>query len=187
MNSAGTCDGDAPPPELLSENRPVDLAPFEPAPSNVVIRPLSQEEGMRRIEERRQAFMARLRGQSGPSEDAAALRERQERARAEADVVEAARRSQAEIRRHVDAYLKEALEPLISDLAQVVIERVTERVAKGFAGASEAQAIALDRMSSDLRTMFRAFARSAAKGTTAKTSSPAPRAARKGARRGKAR
>lgn len=182
------CDGDQPPnPELVSEDRPLATAPPE-APAPYRRRDLSAEEATRRIAECREAFMARMRGQAGPSLDAAAQREREERAAREADVVEAARRSQAEIRRHVDAYLKEHFETIAADIADVLIARVNERITKGLAAAAEAQAIGLDRIAGDMRRQVRAFFRAAWSAESPKNNLPARRAApKKSARRGQAR
>jgi hypothetical protein len=195
MNGAtpAPCDGDQPPPnpEFVSEDRPLatDLLPHEMASPGYLRRDLSQEEGMRRLNERREAFMARIKGQAGPSYDAAAQKEREDRAAREADVVDAARRSQAEIRRHVDAYLKEHFETIAADIANVLLKQVNERITRGLLAAAETQAITLDRIAGDMRAQLRAFLRTAwsAKGQASKNPS-APRAARKkSARRGQAR
>lgn len=97
------------------------------------------------------------------------------RAKAEADVVDAARRSQAEIRRHVDSYLKEHFEGLVSAVTGAVLTQVTERVMSGIAAGQESQQIALDRIAADVRAQLRAYARGMA-----------PKKAKKGAKHGKA-
>lgn len=87
------------------------------------------------------------------------LEEKRQRELREADVVEAARRSQAEIRRHVDSYLKEHYETIAADIAEVVIKRTHETILKGIAGMQEQQLIQLDRIASDVRAQLRAFVR----------------------------
>jgi len=135
----------------------------------IIVRPLTSAEGFRRL------AMARM-GQPSNESDA----ERTARARAEADVVDAARRSQAEIRRHVDSYLKEHFENIAADVAALVIERTHERILAGVAALQETQQIQLDRIAADVRAQLRAFARQA-------WGKPTPaRRARKGARRAKA-
>jgi hypothetical protein len=122
-------------------------------PGHITVRPLSSAEGFRRLAARQRA----LAGEPTPESDA----ERALRAQREADVVEAARRSQAEIRRHVDSYLKEHFETLVADVTNLVIERVMERFMRGLSGMQETQAVQLDRMASDVRAQLRAFARKA--------------------------
>lgn len=135
-----------------SERPPgVELVPWDGLPpGKVLVRPIDQDEGFARFKR-----MAMRHTQSEGAE------ERRQREVREADVVEAARRSQAEIRRHVDSYLKEHFEGIASDIANLCLERMTQRIAQGFEGVSEAQQIALDRMAADIRRMFRAFSRAA--------------------------
>jgi hypothetical protein len=90
--------------------------------------------------------------------------ERLARAAAEADVVAAARRSQLEIRRHVDAYLKEHFETLAAQVTSAVLAEVTSRVTSGIAAAAETQGLALDRLAADIRSQLRAYARGVAHG-----------------------
>jgi hypothetical protein len=149
----------------------VELVRDIPAPEGkIIVRPMTSAEGFRRI------ALARM-GEPATETDA----ERTARSKAEADVVDAARRSQAEIRRHVDSYLKEHFENIAADVAALVIERVHERVLAGVASLQETQQIALDRIAADVRSQLRAFAR----GAWGKQSTPARRAT-KGAGRGKA-
>jgi len=131
-------------------------------------RPLSVEEGLRRLQQR--ATLARF-GVSVPAEG---LEEKHAREVREADVVEAARRSQAEIRRHVDSYLKEHFETIAADIATVVVRQVHERLLKGEAAIQEQQMIHLDRIAGDVRRDLRAFMRGA--WSEAKTTTRAPRA-----------
>ncbi|HZU84178.1 MAG TPA: hypothetical protein VE987_14715 [Polyangiaceae bacterium] len=162
------------PPELVSEDRP--LVPTEPAPPpldaateaelaawqpkpNVLARPLDEREGFRRLERMRQ-FMRRP-GVAAPPASTAGEAEKREREMREAEVTEAARRSQAEIRRHVDAYLKEHFEGIVTDVANVVVEHVHDRLMKGIAGLQENQAIRLDQIAADMRAQLRAFIRDA--------------------------
>lgn len=129
----------------------VEMVPWDGLPPNkILVRPIAEQDGFTRLR--------RLALRHTQSEGAEARREREVR---EADVTEAARRSQAEIRRHVDAYLKEHFEGIAADIANLCIERMSQRIAQGFEGVSEAQQIALDRMAANIRTMFRAFARKA--------------------------
>jgi len=137
-----------------ADKRPpgVELVPLVGlAPGTIAVRPLSQAEGFRRI-----ALRAQVAQPSPETIEANA-----KRAAAEADVVAAARRSQAEIRRHVDAYLKEHLEPIVADVVKAVAERTTETTMRGLAGLAESQQIALDKMAADVRRGLEAFARGA--------------------------
>lgn len=127
-------------------------ADAEPARA-VVIRPLPVEEGMRRLAER-----TRLAAQPNVPDAEEQRRKREVR---EADVVDAARRSQAEIRRHVDGYLKEYFETAAREFMDVLIERTSEQLLKGVVGMQEQQAIQLDRIGADMRAQMRAFAREA--------------------------
>ncbi len=141
--------------------------------SNITIRPLSVEEGLRRIRQR--AELAKL--AQVPTESPEDKHAREAR---EADVVEAARRSQAEIRRHIDSYLKEYFETIAADVASVVVKQVHERILKGVAAMQEVQQIELDRMAASVRAQLRAFMRRAWQ------DQPIPRARRappKGARK----
>ena len=149
----------------------------------IAVRPIHTPEALARLEERlarhqqhRVAAVVKDGETFGitfdgvqPAEDESA---KLARAKAEADVVDAARRSQAEIRRHVDSYLKEHFEGLVSAVTGSVLTQVTERVMAGIAAGQETQQIALDRIAADVRAQLRAYAR----GVT----SP-----KKGAKRGK--
>ena len=129
----------------------------------IVRRPLAVSEGMRRLEQRR-ALAARQVEEGEPSygiQAAEPLADKLARAKAEADVVAAARRSQIEIRRHVDAYLKEHFEGIVGDVAKQVTQRVLEEFARATAEMHESQAIALDRLSADVRARVSKFAKSA--------------------------
>lgn len=123
------------------------------AATRYMTRTLTHEEGDERF---RKMLEKRFGPQGGfaPTEGAEEKRQRELR---EADVVEAARRSQGEIRRHVDAYLKEHLEVIAGDIATVILKRATEAVVKGIAGMQEQQMISLDRIASDVRSQMRRF------------------------------
>ena len=116
---------------------------------------LSQDEARARVAK---IIERRLepKGAIAPTEGEEQRRQRELR---EADVVEAARRSQAEIRRHVDSYLKEYMEVIAGDIAAVILKRATEAVVKGIAGMQEQQVISLDRVASDVRSQMRRFFR----------------------------
>lgn len=139
------------------------------------IRPLPVEEGFRRLAQRR--FLA-AQGLAVPAGTPGDEEKRQREAR-EADVVDAARRSQAEIRRHVDSYLKEHFENISADVASVVVDVVHERILKGVAAMQEQQVIALDRIASDVRAQFRAFAKEAWGPAPAKQARRAPKGTRR--------
>ena len=136
----------------LTENLPLDI-PSAPTTSPIVVRPIGEAEGFRRLEA--------MRSRMGIAPQQPSAGEDHERLRKEADVVDAARRSQAEIRRHVDSYLKEHFETIGADIANVVIAQVNERILKGVAGLEEAQAIRLDQLAADIRKQLRVFAREA--------------------------
>lgn len=85
--------------------------------------------------------------------------ERIARAKAEADVVDAARRSQAEIRRHVQTYLKEELEPIVAGIVADIAKQMTATLIKGLAGIEESQAIRLDDIAAGVRRNLLAFAK----------------------------
>lgn len=119
----------------------------------IVVRPLPMAEGMRRLDQRRKLADMVTHGTTEGEED---KRRREVR---EADVVEAARRSQAEIRRHVDAYLKEHLEVIVGQIAELVVARTTERVEAGIAGVQESVQIQLDRIAFDVRRQVEGFMR----------------------------
>ena len=138
----------------------------------VVSRPLSVDEGFRRLAQRQRLAMGEPAHESEAQKRARDLRE--------ADVVEAARRSQAEIRRHVDSYLKEHFETIAAEVASVVVDQVHERLVRGVAAMEETQSIALDRIAADVRAQLRAFTRSAWGNSPAQR---APRAPAKGARK----
>jgi hypothetical protein len=162
-----------PPPLAPSEQEAADIAVIdarEAESSHITRRPLAVDEGMRRLEQRRRLAMG-----EPAYESEAAKRMRDLR---EADVVDAARRSQAEIRRHVDTYLKEHFETIAADIASVVVDQVHERLVRGVASMQEAQAIAMARIAADMRAQLRAFAREA---WGSKPAKPARRAS-KGAR-----
>ena len=155
----------------MDEMKPADAATaievFDnvetPGPATAVkVRPLSVDEGLRRIQQRRElqakASLSPLYMTVESPEDRHAREVR------EADVVAAARRSQAEIRRHIDAYLKEHFETIAADIAAVVVQQVHERLIAGAAAQAEAQAITLDRIAADMRREMRAFARAAWQG-----------------------
>jgi hypothetical protein len=99
---------------------------------------------------------------------------KRQRAKDEADVVAAARRSQAEIRRHVDAYLKEHFEGLAGDVAEVTIKSVSDKLLGAIHGLEERNQIQLDRMGAHLRAMVRTLVREL--GKPAKTAKRAKRA-----------
>ncbi len=153
----------APAPEVL-EAEPVE----DPSPA-FIVRHLSSEESARRLADHMSAGLARLdqrrrlanMAQNGTTEGQEEKRAREVR---EADVVEAARRSQAEIRRHVDAYLKEHLEVLVGEVAALVVARTTERVEAGIAAVQENVQIQLDRIRADVRSQVNAFLRGVAGG-----------------------
>lgn len=88
--------------------------------------------------------------------------ERLARAKAEADVVDAARRSQAEIRRHVQSYLKEELEPIVAGIVADIAKQMTATLIKGLAGIEESQAIRLDDIAAGVRRNLLAFAKGGA-------------------------
>lgn len=130
-----------------------------PEKSSIIVKPLEQDVGLRRIAEARDRLnVLRQTLPTMPQEDAEARRIREVR---EADVVEAARRSQAEIRRHVDSYLKEHFETLVADVANAVTTRVHEHVTRGIAAMQETQQIQIDRIAADMRAQLRAFTRAA--------------------------
>ena len=143
---------------------------------SITVRPLSVDEGLRRLRQRSEL----AKGHAAPSESA---QDRHSREAREADVVEAARRSQAEIRRHVDSYLKEHFETIAADIATVVVNQVHDRILRGVAEMQETQAIAIDRLAADVRAQMRAFARGA---WGSKPASPARRASKGARKRGKA-
>lgn len=135
----------------------------EPPPTGIVRRFLNPEEREKKSQEqfasRFQQDAANLRArrfaattlqknlETIPAEDPEVRRKREVR---EADVVEAARRSQAEIRRHVDSYLKENLEKIVKEAFAVVLAQTTERVEAGIAAMVEAGHVYRDRMRTDL-------------------------------------
>lgn len=139
----------------------------------IAIRPIHTPEALARLEERlsrhQQHRVAAVptNGESfgitfegvQPVEDESA---RLARAKSEADVVDAARRSQAEIRRHVDSYLKEHFEGLVATVTNAVLTQVTSRVMDGIAAQAESQQLALDRIAADVRAQLRAYTRGVA-------------------------
>jgi hypothetical protein len=139
----------------------------------IVVRPIHTEDALARLQERLQRHQQRAVAaisQSGetfgleftgvlPAEDDSA---KLARAAAEADVVDAARRSQAEIRRHVDSYLKEHFEGLVAAVTSTVIAQVTARIMGGITAQQESQQLALDRIAADVRAQLRAYTRGVA-------------------------
>jgi hypothetical protein len=143
-------------------------------PARIVIRPVHTPEALTRLEERLGRMQQRKVAVVPHGADAFGVEfagvdavedEQKKLARevAEADVVAAARRSQAEIRRHVDSYLKEHFEGLVATVTSAVLAQVTSRVMEGISAQQEAQGIALDRIAADVRSQLRAFARGVAK------------------------
>jgi uncharacterized NAD(P)/FAD-binding protein YdhS len=126
----------------------------------VVRRPIPVEDGLRRLAERQRLAKT-------PEEldavarvvQAAEQAAHQARLAAETDVVDAARRSQAEIRRHVDSYLKEHFEEHAGLFADAVLAKATEMLGKAVAAMQESQAFALDRIAADVRAQVRAIER----------------------------
>jgi hypothetical protein len=140
---------------------------------SIVVRPIHTPDALARLEERLQRHQQRavaavpqngetfgieFAGVEATEEHSAKLA----RAAAEADVVDAARRSQAEIRRHVDSYLKEHFEGLVAAVTSTVIAQVTARVMSGITAQQESQQIALDRIAADVRAQLRAYTRGVA-------------------------
>jgi hypothetical protein len=133
----------------------VDVQITEKDERPLATRPLPMAEGLRRIQERARLASMQVHATT-EGEEQKRLRELRE-----ADVVEAARRSQAEIRRHVDAYLKEHFETVVADVSEVVVAQITERVMRGIAGVQEAAQVHLDRQAAEMRAQMRAFMRAA--------------------------
>lgn len=151
----------------------------------MIVRPVHTPEALARLEERLarhqqhkvaavptngESFGITFEGVQPVEDDSTKLA----RAKAEADVVDAARRSQAEIRRHVDSYLKEHFEGVVATVTSAVLTQVTSRVMEGIAAQQEIQQIALDRIAADVRAQLRAYTRGVAQKP------------KKGAKRGKA-
>ncbi len=154
---------------LPTDSSGAEIVHVDDAPPAFAVRTLSEQEGFRRLAN------ARMRNGVAPA-DPETSEARAERERREADVVDAARRSQAEIRRHVDSYLKEHFENIAADVASVVVDQIHARLSRGLAAQQEAQAFALDRIAADVRAQLRAFTRSAwGKPTTAKQAQRAPK------------
>lgn len=143
-----TAEAPAPPQPIV-----VFDADAEVVDRRITVRPLPMAEGLRRLEQRRKLADMVHHGTS-EGEEQKRLREVQE-----ADVVAAARRSQAEIRRHVDAYLKEHLEIIVAEVAQLVVARTTERVEAGIAAVQENVQIQLDRIAADVRRQVEGYMR----------------------------
>lgn len=165
----------------VREAEPVDIDGI-PNARMYATKPVAQDIVKARVEDafeqKRANFNRMLQQRFGPIAPTEGAEEKRQRDLREADVVEAARRSQAEIRRHVDAYLKEHLEVIAGDIASVILKRATEAVVKGIAGMQEQQMISLDRIASDVRSQMRAFFR----GYVEKTPSKARRASGKTSR-----
>jgi hypothetical protein len=146
--------------EETSQGVPVfDAEPLDVPERTIVVRQVDEAETKRRLaaiqrmdHRRKLANMVTY----GTSEGEEEKRSREVR---EADVVAAARRSQAEIRRHVDSYLKEHLENIVAEVANLVVARTTERVEVGIAALEEQVTIRLDRVAAETRRQVEAFCR----------------------------